>query len=274
MITLLDGPLGTELEARGVPPVRDCWSAEAIETAPDMITAIHRDYAQKGCVVHTTNTFRTNRRASGNAWLERTRTAVKLTRQAVPQHHQIAGSIAPVEDCYRPDLSPGAKAEPEHYEMATALSEAGCDLLLCETFCDPEETISATKAAVSCDLETWVALTAGPKTNLMTAREMARLATRVVDLGATAVLVNCTPAAETRRFLEAIVKTGIPVPVGAYANAGSPDDNIGWRADCEPGCQAYANFAKSWVHTGATIIGGCCGTGPGHMAAIREQLET
>lgn len=57
MITLLDGPLGTELEARGVPPVRDCWSAEAIETAPDMITAIHRDYAQKGCVVHTTNTF-------------------------------------------------------------------------------------------------------------------------------------------------------------------------------------------------------------------------
>lgn len=119
-----------------------------------------------------------------------------------------------------------------------------------------------------------VALTAGPKTNLMTAREMARLATRVVDLGATAVLVNCTPAAETRRFLEAIVKTGIRVPVGAYANAGSPDDNIGWRADCEPGCQAYANFAKSWVHTGATIIGGCCGTGPGHMAAIREQLET
>jgi S-methylmethionine-dependent homocysteine/selenocysteine methylase len=272
MITLIDGPLGTELEARGVPPVPDCWSAEAIETAPDMITAIHRDYAQNGCSVHTTNTFRTNQRASGCSWRERTLAAVALTKEAVPKHHRVAGSIAPVEDCYRLDLSPGKKSESEHYEMATTLAGAGCDLLLCETFCHPDETIAATKAAVSCELETWVALTAGPQANLMTPHEMARLATQVVNLGASAVLVNCTPAADTQHFLDAILKTKLPVPIGAYANAGSPDDNIGWRADCDLGHQTYAKFANSWIKAGATIIGGCCGTGPGHIAAIRELL--
>lgn len=272
MITLLDGPLGTELEARGSPAAGDCWSAEAIETAPELITAIHRDYARSGCAVHTANTFRTNRRASGSAWRERTLAAVALTKKAVPKHHRVAGSIAPVEDCYRIDLSPGAKSESEHYEMATTLAKAGCDLLLCETFSHPDETIAATKAAVSCDLETWVALTAGPQANLMTPHQMAKLATQVVNLGASAVLVNCTPAAETQRFLEAIVETEIPVPVGAYANAGSPDDNIGWRADCGHGYQTYAKFATSWVKTGATIIGACCGTNPGHIAAVRDKL--
>lgn len=272
MITLLDGPLGTELEARGVPPAHDCWSADAIEIAPEMITKIHRDYAQNGASVHTANTFRTNRRASGHRWRERTFAAVALTQNAVPKHHRVAGSIAPVEDCYRPDLSPGSRSEDEHHEMAETLTQAGCDLLLCETFCHPTETITAVKAAVACGIETWVALTAGPQANLLTPFDMSTLATQVVDLGAAAVLVNCTPAMDTQRFVEMIVKTEVPVPVGAYANAGSPNDNVGWRKDNDLGFQTYAKCAESWIRAGASIIGGCCGTSPGHLAAIHRQL--
>ncbi len=271
MITLLDGPLGTELEARGIASAEDCWSAEAIETAPDMIAAIHQDYVQYGASIHTANTFRTNPRASGLLWRQRTLAAVALTQQAVPKHHRVAGSMAPVEDCYRPDLSPGVRSEPEHHEMAEALTKAGCDLLLCETFSLPEETITAAKAAVACELETWVALTAGPQANLMTPRGMAKLATKVADLGVQAVLVNCTPAADTLQFVEAILETGIPV-VGAYANAGSPNDKLGWRTDCDLGFKTYAKFAQSWINAGASIIGGCCGTGPGHLAAMNRQL--
>jgi len=272
MTTLLDGPLGTELEARGVQPARDCWSAEAIETAPDLITAIHRDYARSGATVHTANTFRTNRRASGSCWRTRTETAVRLTRNAIPKHHRVAGSMAPVEDCYRPDLSPGIQSESEHREMAETLTGAGCDLLLCETFCHPEETLTAVRAAVTCGLETWVALTAGPQANLMSPATMAQLATLSVEQGVAAVLVNCTPANDTQRFVKAVVETGINVPVGAYANAGNPGDEIGWRADSGLGFQTYANHAQKWVMEGASIIGGCCGTGPGHLAAVRDQL--
>ena len=272
MITLLDGPLGTELEARGIPPAHDCWSATAIETAPDLITAIHRDYARLGATVHTANTFRTNRRASGSSWQERTEKAVSLTRNAIPKHHRVAGSMAPVEDCYRPDLSPGIQSEAEHREMAETLTNAGCDLLLCETFCHPEETLTAVRAAVACGIETWVALTAGPQANLISASTMAQLATLSVDQGAAAVLVNCTPAIDTLRFVKAVVESGINVPVGAYANAGSPDDDIGWRADDDLGFQTYANHAQEWVTAGASIIGGCCGTGPRHLAALCTQL--
>ena len=65
---LLDGPLGTELDARGVATPPPLWSAAAITEAPDVIQAIHRDYALAGATLHTTNTFRTRPRQAGPAW--------------------------------------------------------------------------------------------------------------------------------------------------------------------------------------------------------------
>ena len=273
MTTLLDGPLGTELEARGVQPARDCWSAEAIETAPG---PDHR-YSPRLCPLgrHRSYCQYVSDQPSGQRFLlantDRNGRPADQER-GIPEHHRVAGSMAPVEDCYRPDLSPGIQSESEHREMAETLTGAGCDLLLCETFCHPEETLTAVRAAVACGLETWVALTAGPQANLMSPATMAQLATLSVDQGAAAVLVNCTPANDTQRFVKAVVETGINVPVGAYANAGSPGDEIGWRADSDLGFQTYANHAQKWVMAGASIIGGCCGTGPGHLAAVRDQL--
>lgn len=272
MITLLDGPLGTELHARGVPNDLNCWSARAIDTAPEVVAEVHRVYAEAGSTIHTTNTFRTNRRASGDCWLERTRKAVRLAVDAVPQSHRVAGSIAPVEDCYRPDLSPGRAAAEEHEELATALVDAGCELLLCETFAHREEALAAVRACRQTGSETWLALTAGPDADLMTARQMVEAAERAIQLGVSAVLVNCTPATKTTPFIEALVSSDLGVPVGAYANAGSVDDEIGWRPPSEPGVQAYVDCARQWIDAGATLIGGCCGTGPAHIAAIRRML--
>ena len=273
MITLLDGPLGTELHARGVPNDLTCWSARAIDTAPDVVSEVHKAYAAAGATVHTTNTFRTNRRASGDRWLERTAKAVRLAVDAVPKSHRVAGSIAPVEDCYRPDLSPGRDAAEEHEELAAALVDAGCDLLLCETFAHREEALVAVRACLQTDTETWLALTAGPDADLMTPGQMVEVAEKAVQLGVSALLVNCTPAKKTTPFVEALVSRDLGIPVGAYANAGSVDDEIGWRPPSEPGVQAYANYARQWMDVGATLIGGCCGTGPSHIAAIRTMLS-
>ena len=272
MISLLDGPLGTELHARGVLSDLHCWSAAAIETSPETISQIHRDYVAAGATIHTANTFRTNRRASGIQWLGRTRRAVDLAIAAVPCGHRVAGSIAPVEDCYRPDLSPGAGAAQEHREMARVLANSGCGLLLCETFANPIEAITAVREAVRTEVETWLAMTAGPVAELMTAETMAETARRAVEEGATAVLVNCTPASDTLRFVDAIVAQDLGVPVGAYGNAGCVDERIGWRSPSEPGLQAYAQFARQWIDAGASIIGGCCGTGPAHIAKIQEMM--
>ncbi len=270
-LTLLDGPIGTQLTARGVSTELPLWSAAAIDDSPETISEIHRDYASAGAVVHTANTFRTKRRTVGDDWQRLVRRAVKLARQTVGRQ-RVAGSIAPLEDCYRPDLSP-KQPRNEHRELARLLADTDCDLLLCETFPHVGEAIIAVEEAVETGLETWVSFTAGPDANLLSPQEIVRGAREAVGAGAAAVLVNCVPATDMLRFVGPLGQADLGVPIGAYANAGSADDKIGWTAAAQPGAVAYAEFARQWFAAGATIIGGCCGTNPLHIAEIKKRLE-
>lgn len=269
---ILDGPLGTELQARGVPTPLPGWSAHALESAPRVVQAIHADYAAAGATVHTANTFRTRRRLFPDRWQTLATTAVRLAREALPPGSRLAGSVAPLEDCYRPDLSPAHRdseaTAAEHAELCRVLADAGCDLLLVETFPDPLEARLATQAAASTGLETWVALTPGPDADLLNPAQLARAAAACVAAGARAALVNCSPALGTLEYVRAL-RAAVPrqVPIGAYANAGRPDDRLGWRS--EPQAPArYAELAATWQAAGATLLGSCCGTGPAHVAAL------
>jgi len=197
------------------------------------------------------------------------RRAVEIARSAVPPDHRIAGSVAPVADCYRPDLSP-LDARFEHRALARVLADAGVDLLLCETFPHIDESVAAVEECVATGVETWASLTAGPSADLLGPRELADGARRAVLAGATAVLVNCVPASATLRYVERLAEVG--VPFGAYANAGRPDEGVGWTPG-PPGPARYAAWARSWLNEGATLVGGCCGTGPEHISALREDLK-
>lgn len=264
--TLLDGPMGTELARRGVATPGRAWSAVALDEAAEVVAQIHRDYAAAGATVHTANTFRTHVRAAGNRWEALARRAVQLARQSIPAGQRVAGSVAPLEDCYRPDLSPGAGSRAEHRSLARALAEAGVDVLLCETFSNPVEAVVAVEECARTGVATWTALTAGPDAALMTPDSMRAAAKACVDAGATALLVNCTPAPRTLAFLERLADLG--VPLGAYANAGAALDGLGWDADPADAARAYAAIARSWLAAGATLVGGCCGTGPWHIAEL------
>ena len=128
-VILLDGPMGTELARRGVDTPAPGWSTYALESHPHVVAAIHRDYAAAGATVHTANTFRTKRRQFPGDWEKRARLAVRICRESVPAGHRVAGSLAPLEDCYRPDLSPPPETcRAEHRELAEVLADAGCDL--------------------------------------------------------------------------------------------------------------------------------------------------
>lgn len=269
---VLDGPVGSELLRRGVPTPLPRWSADAIEAAPEVLASIHRDYAAAGATVHTANTFRTRARNVGPRWRELATAAVQIGRAALPAAHRLAGSIAPLSDCYRPDLSPGAGGRAEHQALARALAEAGVDLLLCETFPHVEEALTALEVSLETGLPVWVAFTAGPDADLMTPEALAQAARRAEQAGASAVLVNCVPASRTLPFVCALADAAPGVPFGAYANAGHVDERMGWRHADEPGAdEAYAALARSWQACGATIIGGCCGTGPAHVRALAAQ---
>lgn len=268
-VTLLDGPLGTELARRGVPIDGPGWSARAIDAAPDVIRAIHADYAGAGATVHTAATFRARPADVGPRWAALAATAVALARSAVPPHHAVAGSLAPLADCYRPDLSP-PDAGPAHRELAVCLADVGVDLLLVETFANPREAAAAVRAAASTGLPTWCALTPGFRGDLLDPRAMADAARACADEGASAILVNCGPAATAIRWVEALA--GIPRPLGVYANAGPADDGVGWSgAPDEPG--RYLDHARRWVAAGATLVGGCCGTRPAHVRTLRLGLR-
>ncbi|MFT3764871.1 MAG: homocysteine S-methyltransferase family protein [Minicystis sp.] len=263
MVTILDGPMGTELAARGVPTPGPAWSAHAIDHAPEVIAAIHRDYAAAGATVHTANTFRTKRRQVGARWEDLARRAVRLARTSVPADHRVAGSIAPLEDCYRPDLSP-PDPRPEHRDLARLLAGAGVDLLLCETFPHVGEALIAVEEAVATGLPVWVAFTAGPDGSLLSPEAIAAGAREAVRRGATAVLVNCTAATRLLPYVERLAEAG--VVFGAYANAGAAEEGIGWSEAGDT--HRYVELAQGWVRAGATLVGGCCGTGPAHVRAL------
>ncbi|MGB8331338.1 MAG: homocysteine S-methyltransferase family protein [Polyangiales bacterium] len=269
-VQILDGAIGTELIARGVELDGPDWSARAIALAPARLAEIHADYARAGATLHTANTFRTQPRRLGDAWAESLQSAVRIARGAISDSDQVLGSMGPVEDCYRPDLSPGAAARPEHRQVAQALARAGCDVLLCETFANREEALVAAEEAVATGLPVWLSLTAGPFCDLLSPEALRALAKDAASTGIERLLVNCIAATQIDAYVEAIASLGLPI--GVYANAGRTDEALGWNATSPRAAQAYADLAERWRNAGASVIGGCCGTGPLHIQALAERF--
>ncbi|MBK6516072.1 MAG: homocysteine S-methyltransferase family protein [Polyangiaceae bacterium] len=282
-VTWLDGAMGSVLAARGVDTRGPAWSAGALLEAPSKVADLHREYAEAGATVHTACTFRATpegARALGVARFERlVERAVELARGAVPAHHRVAGSVSPAADCYTPSARP-ADARQRHARVARALASAGVDLFLCETFVDDVEALLAVEACAAHGRPVWLSLTGGPFGELASTRAVRAVASRALGAGVEAILVNCTAAALTRTYVEALAD--LPVVIGAYANAGRPEEELGYLADwpgpapteAELGRRAsrYAELAQTWISAGATLIGGCCGTFPEHLRAVRARV--
>jgi S-methylmethionine-dependent homocysteine/selenocysteine methylase len=272
-VTILDGPTGSELTLRGAPTRERGWSANAITRAPDLLREVHAAYAAAGATVHTACTFRAQPRLYPQEFRELVHAAVTLAREGTRggEGARIAGSLAPVGDCYAPDESPPPDVSRRlHAEMAGALAEAGVDLILCETFPSAAEAEIAVEAASATGLPVWIALTAGPGADLLTPPALAEAARRCVERGACAALVCCVGASLTLPYVEALAAIG--APFGAYANAGAaPGDAYG--ADDAESVARYVMHASTWVAAGATLVGSCCGTRPAHVRALSSAFR-
>lgn len=281
---LLDGAMGTELDRRGVKTPLPLWSAQALIDAPEVVRAIHEDYLRAGADVITTNTFRTTARTMRRAG-KKEEEAVRLTllavdlakaaRSAVVRGREvwIAGAIAPLEDCYQPELAPEFDvAAVEHEAQAGRLVAAGVDLLLVETMNSITEAVVATRAAVATGLPVFVSFIARSEKEIWSGEGLDDAVRAVDDFHADAILVNCLPAETAERCLEVMARE-TRTPIGCYPNAGHPDFDRGtWRHDDERTPEWFAAQAQSWFRRGAQVVGGCCGTGPGHIRALREVI--
>lgn len=274
-LTILDGAMGTELTRRGIDTHLPLWSAKALIDAPEIVARIHADYAAAGAQVLTTNTFRTNRRTLdraglGNRMRELTHTAVNLAKAVGTPGLRVAGSLAPVEDCYTPELVPSqAELDAEHRELAHYLAEAGCDLLLVETMNMIREAVAAASAATATGLPVWVSFTLNADHALISSESLHEAVQAVLPYQPQAILINCIPVAQVSAALS-ILRAATPasIPIGAYANVGHVDDEVGWTLTHAVSPADYAEAMQAWRMLGATIIGGCCGTGPEHIQAI------
>lgn len=268
---VLDGPVGTELALRGVPTPAPGWSAAGLDH-PEELAAIHADYAAAGATVHTACTFRTQPRVFAD-WQERLRRAVAIARSSVPAAHWVAGSLAPIEDCYRPDLAPPlGEARALHRAVAVALAEAGVDLVLCEAFPRGDELAVAVEEAARLGVPAWASLTAGPDGALLSPAELAAGARAARAAGAEVVLVNCVDVARIEPYVVALAALG--VPFGVYANAGLVGEAEAEASDeaREAVARAFVAVAARAAGLGASVVGACCGARPSHVRAIAEIL--
>ncbi len=281
-VLLLDGATGTELERRGASTALPLWSAPALRDQPELVEAIHADYAAAGVDALTANTFRTQRRTlSRGGWGDEagplTQRAVALARRAAtraaPERRVfVLGSAPTLEDCYRPDLVPDdAALALEHREHAEHLVAAGVDAILVETMNSIREAVGAARAAREAGAALLVSFVCWEGPTLLSGEPLGTALAAVAEYEPLALLVNCLPPSNVAPCLEVLAAS--QRPFGAYANLGAPDDVTGFTRsqDCTP--DAFAAHAARWREAGAQLVGGCCGTTPAHLRAVVQKLR-
>lgn len=277
-VVLLDAALGTELSRRGAPSAPPLWSARAVLERPDLVLAVHRENVEAGADVITAGTFRTQPRLLGaERAAAASARAVALAREAASARPGVlvAGSVAPVADCWRPDLvPPDDELERLHALHAAALAEAGVDFLLLETFGTSREWLAAARAAAATGLPVVACATTGADGALLSGEPLADAARALLGLPSPPVAlgVNCVPARRLGASLALLAAAAPAVPLAAYGNTGLPlDEAAGSFTEPTPPGE-FAHVALDWVALGARLVGGCCGTGAGHVAALAARL--
>ena len=278
---LADGAMGTMLHARGVSFER-CFD-ELNLTRPAVVGEIHRAYLDAGAELLVANTFGANRYKLGRHGLEArvaevNQAAVALARRVVAASYKdvyVAGSVGPLGV----RLAPFGRVKPEQayaafHEQMAALVAAGVDLLLIETMSDLHEVAQAVSAAQ--------ALRAVPVAASMTftrddctllGDSAARVADEMARLGADLIGINCSGGpAQVLRLLLVFRERAPAATLLVKPNAGWPE-HVDARIMYPATPEYFGEYALAFVEAGARLVGGCCGTTPGHIAAMRAALD-
>lgn len=267
---LLDGATGTNLMAAGM-PAGVCVEQWVLEH-PDVLLALQRGYVEAGSGMLTAPTFEANsyklsqhglegRMAELNAAL------VALSKKAAQGRALVAGNLAPT----------GLFVEPfgdETFEglcgifraQAFALKDAGADYIACETFMSLTEARAALLAAKETGLPVTVTLTVEETGKTLSGGGVLANLVTLAAMGADAVGLNCSTGPEViLKALEGLAGS-VPVPLIAKPNAGVP----GAGEHVEP--EEFAAYAERFLAQGVGILGGCCGTTPAHLAALKAAM--
>jgi methionine synthase I (cobalamin-dependent)/5,10-methylenetetrahydrofolate reductase len=287
---LCDGAMGTLLYARGI-GYEHCFDALNL-TQPELIQGIHSEYISAGAEVIETNTFGANRARLEDYNLEEkvreiNLRAVKLAREAREvsgRHVFIAGTVGPTgRPLQAPDEQRLSELRSMFREQIGALIDGGADLLLLETFSNLPELRQALLAAKEIgNIPVVAQMSFDEDGHTLSGQSAGRVAAVLSDLGADVIGANCSVGpAGTLDVLEEMIAVakrlqdaGEPGSVfySAQPNAGLPA-RIGNRFFYMATPDYFADYALRFARVGVQLIGGCCGTTPHHIAAMRKTLD-
>jgi methionine synthase / methylenetetrahydrofolate reductase(NADPH) len=283
-VILGDGAMGTMLHARQNLPLDTCWDLLNL-TEPAVVADIHREYIEAGAEIIETNTFSANTYKLAECDMQDrcaaiNRKGVELARRVVDgmfrDNVYIAGSVGPLGV----RLAPFGRVTPEEafeaFKVQTGtLIEAGVDLLIFETFTDLYEIKAAVRAArsVSDDIPIIAQMTFTRDNRTPLGDTPAQVAHALHGTGADVLGVNCSGGpAQLLRILQLMHRAVPDDCLSIMPNAGWPE-MIGGRVMYAATPDYFGEYALAFQDVGACVIGGCCGTTPGHIQAMREALD-
>jgi methionine synthase / methylenetetrahydrofolate reductase(NADPH) len=282
---LADGAMGTVLNARGV-YINRCYD-ELNLSDPGMILSVHEEYLQAGAEILETNTFganrfRLSRHGLGGKVREINAAGVRLARQAVEHFRQkqageawVAGSVGPLGTRLEPLGKTGLDEAREAFaEQIETLAESGVDLLIVETMPalnEAHEALTGARAAAP-DLPVVVMVTVDDEGDCLDGSSPENAAALLTEWGASAVGVNCSAGPATVLTAIEAMRRATSLPLAAMPNAGMPRAVEG-RNIYLISPEYMAGFARKAIAAGVQIVGGCCGTTPNHIRAMRSAIR-
>jgi len=286
-ITLLDGGMGQELIARAGADPGPLWATRVMLDHPGLVREIHQDYFAAGASLATTNTYNILHDRLAPHGLDALYHALHL--RALAEAHEaraaagrglIAGSMGPLGESYRPDLTPPVEDSAALYAEKARLLAPHVDLILIETISSLDLARGALKGARTTDRPVWLSVSVQDRdgSRLRSGEPLGALADVLKETSADAILANCSMPEAMSAALDHLKPLGLPF--GAYANGfseitphahGTDAPAYGARHDLTP--ERYAEFALGWVAKGATLIGGCCEVGPAHIRHLASRLQ-
>ena len=282
---LADGAMGTVLYARGV-FINRCYD-ELNLSDPGLILSVHEEYLQAGAEILESNTFganrfRLSRHGLGAKVAEINTAGVRIAREAVDHLKEkqagdawVAGSVGPLGVRLEPLGKTGLEeARAAFAEQMRALAEAGADLLIVETMPALNEAREALLAAqeTAPDLPVLVMVTVDDESTCLDGSSPQQAAALLTEWGASAIGVNCSTGPSSVLTAIEAMRGATSLPLGAMPNAGMPREVEGRNIYlCSP--EYMASFARKAIAAGAQLVGGCCGTTPNHIRAMRSAMR-
>ena len=284
---IIDGGMGTQLEKSGVAMDDKVWSALAILSQPEAVRQTHEEFISAGAEVIITNTFSSGRHmlesgGLGDQVKAVNQDAVRLAQQArdnvAGKPVAIAGSICEWTSSDDPRWHRPEAVGSSAREQAEILAQAGVDLIVLEMCQLTEFSIAVANAVKEVDLPLWIGVTAQNRegTNDLSVfdhqeRSFENQVRVLAEYPAMMMNIMHTPVPEVDRAME-VVKRHWSGPVGIYPESGYfTMPNWQFVDIIEP--EDLVKSARIWVDNGARIVGGCCGLGPEHIAALRHALR-